>query len=289
VAVAGGPAELVGDPEELGGEGVLGPEVDVLRAPPLHDVAAVHQDDGVGDREGLLLVVGDVDGGDPDGLLEPPHLDAEPLAHLGVEVRQGLVHQEDAGLDHQRPGHRHALLLAPGEGRGLPVHDPFQVPDLDERQHLLHPGPHLGVGDLPQPQAVGHVVEDGHVGPERVVLEHHGRAARLRRQPCDVLGAEEDPAAVRRDEPRDAAEQRGLPAAGRPQDRRQPAAREVDVDPAERGDPAVALGQPLDPDVHQIFGGVSEDPPDAPPRVAAAKPPLGRRPMNRTAPPLGDR
>jgi hypothetical protein len=40
------------------------------------------------------------------------------LAELGVQVRQGLVEQQDFGMDHQRPRQGHALLLAAGQLAG---------------------------------------------------------------------------------------------------------------------------------------------------------------------------
>ena len=44
---------------------------------------------------------------------------AQPRAQLGADVRveraEGLVEQQDLGLDGQRAGERHALALAAGE------------------------------------------------------------------------------------------------------------------------------------------------------------------------------
>ena len=65
---------------------------------------------------------------------------AQPLAqlgpHLGVERPEGLVQQEDLGLDGQRPGQRHPLALATRELRGVAL---GQVGQADELQQLVDP------------------------------------------------------------------------------------------------------------------------------------------------------
>ena len=60
-----------------------------------------------------------------------------------------------------------------------------------------------------------HVVGDGHVRIEGVVLEHHGDVALLRRHGVHHPRADQDLAAGDGLEPRDHAQQRRLPAAGR--------------------------------------------------------------------------
>ena len=47
--------------------------------------------------------------------MQPLDLDAQFGAQLGVEVRQRLVEQEDAGVAHQRAADRDALALAARE------------------------------------------------------------------------------------------------------------------------------------------------------------------------------
>ena len=61
------------------------------------------------------LVVGDVDGRVAVFVVQAAHLEAHLLAQVGVEVGQRLVEQQRLGLDDQRAGQRHALLLAAGQ------------------------------------------------------------------------------------------------------------------------------------------------------------------------------
>ncbi len=84
----------------------------------LGDAAGIHDDDAVGDGQGFLLVVGDVDHGQAQRLLEGADLLAHVAAQLGVQVGQRLVEQQHLRLQHDGAGHRHALLLAAGEFAG---------------------------------------------------------------------------------------------------------------------------------------------------------------------------
>ena len=83
--------------------------------------AVVHHDDLVGHDERLALVVGDVDRGDAELALDAAELELHLLAQLAVERGERLVEQQEVRLEHQRPGDRHALLLAAGELVDAPV------------------------------------------------------------------------------------------------------------------------------------------------------------------------
>ena len=77
--------------------------------------------------------MGDVDGGDAHLLLDAADLRAHGHAELGVQVGQRLVKKQDAWLHHQRPGQRHALLLAAGELIG---HAAFHARQLHQLQDI---------------------------------------------------------------------------------------------------------------------------------------------------------
>jgi len=90
-----------------------------------------------------------------------------------------------------------------------------EVIQLHQLQRLGHALVAVVGTDLLHAQAEGHVLFDGHVGEQRIALEHHADAALLRAQGHDVLAVEEDLAAIYRRQPGDAAQQRGLAATGR--------------------------------------------------------------------------
>lgn len=76
-----------------------------LLEPPL-----VEDADLVGDRERLSLIVGDEDRGGPGGAQDLFDLVAHLRAEVRVQVREGLVEQDQRRR--QGAGDRHALLLA---------------------------------------------------------------------------------------------------------------------------------------------------------------------------------
>ena len=89
--------------------------VDLVRRGELLDDAALHHRDAVGERQRLDLVVGDVDHGVAELLMQLLDLDPQFGAQLGVEIGERLVEQEDVDVAHQRAADRDALALAARE------------------------------------------------------------------------------------------------------------------------------------------------------------------------------
>lgn len=135
----------------------------------------------------------DVDGRDAEAALQRRDLGAGLHAKLRVEVRQRLVHEEHAGLTHNRAAHRDALALAARERLRLAVEVVLEVKQLRGFEHPLGALFLRDTGDL---QGEAHVLGDGHVRVERVVLEHHRDVAILRRDVGDVRFADENAALV---------------------------------------------------------------------------------------------
>src|SRR5215813_1973623 len=95
------PGQEVHVPDEVGHERREGPVVDRARLIELLDHAVGHDRDPVGHGQRLTLVVGDVDEGDPDLLLDPLELYLHLLAELQVECAQGFVQEQHARPHHQ--------------------------------------------------------------------------------------------------------------------------------------------------------------------------------------------
>ena len=100
------------------------------RRPDLLEHPGAHHRDPVTQSHRLGLVVGDVDRGRLELLLDPRDLGSHLHAQLGVEVRQRLVHQEHLGVADDRAPHRDALALAAGQVGGLAVEMLLEVEDL---------------------------------------------------------------------------------------------------------------------------------------------------------------
>ena len=156
--------------------------VEDLRRADLLEQAFVHDGDPLAHRHRLDLVVGDVDDGRLEPLVESRDLGARLDAQLGVEVGERLVHQEHRGLAHDGATERDALALAAGELLRLAIEE---LVELDGLGGLLDPALDLGLGDLAQLQPEREVLADRHVRVERVALEDHRDVAVLGRDVVD--------------------------------------------------------------------------------------------------------
>ena len=80
---------------------------------------AVDDDDLVGHREGLFLVMGDEDGSDMHLVVQAPQPVPQLLTHAGIDRAEGLVQQQHLGLWRQCARQRDTLALAAGELPGI--------------------------------------------------------------------------------------------------------------------------------------------------------------------------
>jgi hypothetical protein len=229
-----------GAAHEPGDEDVRRPVVDLLRAAQLLDLALVHHADPVRERHRLDLVVGDVDRGDAQPLVDPLELGADLAAQLGVEVRQRFVEQEGLGFTDQRPSHRDPLPLATRQLGGLAVE---QLGDPEDVADLVDPAVDLRLGRLALAQSVGEVLAHAHVRVERVVLEHHRDVALARSLLGDDLAPHPDVTRGGLVQAGQQAERRALPAAGGPHEDHELAVGDEEVELLERDHTVgVALG-----------------------------------------------
>ena len=150
---------------------------------------------------------------------------------MASRLPNGLVHQHDRPVLHERADQRDALALPSGKrrragGEGLRQADlPQQQPRPVEVRPLA-----------PQPRAEDRIVEDARPGEQQVVLAHIGH----RRRPHPACG----PAAQPCDQP----QQAGLADAARPQQAGPDARFETDIQPVEQRNPAIGEGGPANID-----------------------------------------
>ena len=213
--------------DERGDEAVGRLVVDFLRRADLLQHAVRHDPDPVGHRQGLALVVGDVDEGDVGPFLDRAQLGAHVLAQLEVERAQRLVEQHHLGLDRECSGDRHPLLLAARElAHGL-VRGVGQV---DQAQELLGPLAALGLVDPAHLEPEGDVLPDRHQREQRQVLEDQRGGTLVGADAAHVPAADPDGALGRIDEARNHAQDGGLAAAGRAEKGEELAGPDGDVD-----------------------------------------------------------
>ncbi len=213
-------------------EGGVEPDLgDVARARqadlPLADDArgraGAHDDDAVGERDGFLEVVGDEHHRLAVGAPQLQQEIAHDLPGLRVERAEGLVHQQDARVADQHLGEADALALAarehvrvaPGEGGKADAGKP--APRL-----LLRFG-RGRAGDL---QPDGDVLQRRLPREQRLGLEE---IAGLAVQPGERLAIDADAAGGGDEQAGGGVEERGLAAAGRPDDGDELAIRDGEV------------------------------------------------------------
>ena len=112
--------------------------VHVGRRAHLLEAAVVDDGQAVGHLHGLLLVVGDQHRRHGQGVVQVAQPQAQLGAHLGVEGAEGLVEEQDLGLDGQGPGQGHALALAARELRRVAL---AEVGQADQLEQLVDPAP----------------------------------------------------------------------------------------------------------------------------------------------------
>ena len=177
-----------GQADEAGHKEVGRRVVKLQRRTNLLDVAHGHADDAVGQGQGLGLVVGDVEHGGGEPLVQQQDLPPGGAAEFRIQVAEGLVEQEHLGVPDDGAPHGHALPLAAGELGRLLVELGGEAQNFRRRQHLLMDD--VGIF-LPHGEGKGHVFIDGHVAVQGVVLEHHGHIPVLGGGGGDVLPVQE--------------------------------------------------------------------------------------------------
>ena len=193
-----------------------------VRLVPLFEAALLHDADHVADGECFHLVVGHHQRRDAGLLEDAAHFFGEAFAQFDVEAGERLVQQQQARLRRERARQGNALLLAAGQlVREFALH----AAKADQFQHVLHAPATLLFVAVMTVQAEANVGFDVQVRKQREVLEHHADAALLggdaHAGAVQQLAVEQDAAGMRLFEAGDGAQQGGLAAAGRTDQRAQ--------------------------------------------------------------------
>ncbi len=183
-------------------------------------------DDPVSHRHRLDLVVGDVDRGHAELVLQAGDLRAHVDAELRIEIREWLVHQVRLRLPDDRSSHCHALPLASRECARLAIEERLEPEDVGCLSHTLVD---LVLRLLSQPQAEGDVVVDREMWVERITLEDHRDVAVSCGHPVDDAISDSQHALADLLEPRDHPKCRRLPAPGRSDEHHELAVRDLQV------------------------------------------------------------
>src|SRR5260370_3228266 len=113
------PLKLVAGADKAGSEDRARIAVNLLGLVELFDAPLGHHRDAIRNSQGLFLVVGHIDGGHLELLLDAADLVAQGDAYFGIEGREGFIEQEYLGFDGQGTSQGDTLLLATGELMGI--------------------------------------------------------------------------------------------------------------------------------------------------------------------------
>ena len=235
------------------GEAGAGSSVDPFGRARVLDPPVARDHAQIGQRHGLLLVVGDVDEGGADALLDGLQLVLHLAPELEVERAERLVEQQHRRLDHERAGE---APRADAGRRKLVRPAPRDMLQPDQRQRILDGAAALGARDALHQQPEADVAADAHVGKQRVILKRRwpsgaGQGVVVQSTPAirtrPALGARKPP---RIDNnvvlPDGRAEQHGVA-------RR----RDLERDVAQRLDRAEAVGDGLDSTTGSVTSALS--------------------------------
>src|SRR4029077_19413585 len=124
---------------------VNGPGLSDLQNPPM-----LHDGDPVGQYERFLLIVGHVNCGGAQLLMNPPKLHLHFASELRIEVAEGFVQKEHLWFYDDGPAERNSLLLSPRELTREASAEAGQAHQVQRRVYLAL---NLLVRNLSQPQA----------------------------------------------------------------------------------------------------------------------------------------
>src|SRR5262249_6351073 len=148
---------------------------------------------------------------------------------------EGIRYREDGGENGGTARERDSLAVAAGQFVWSSLGHGFE-PDHGERRR--HPALAFFGGNTPHPQRERDVLGDVHMRPQRIGLEHHADAAVFRRQRkarrADDLVRQPDRAGIGWFEPPHQPQQRGLAAAGGPEQRKELAISDREADALDR-------------------------------------------------------
>ncbi len=220
-------AEEVDASEEGGGEAVDGAAVEIERRADLLDDPLVEKRDAVAHAEGFAAVVGHIDGGQGAFPADAADFQAHFIAEFRVEVGKRFVEKQNPRRNRHRAGQRHTLLLSAGKRRHAPL---GEIGHPYKGKGVRHFFPDVFFRLTRGAESEGDIFKYGEVRPESVVLEDHRRLPFFGWKTGDVRVVEKDFSVVGFQQSGDDPQQGGFSAAGRPQQEKEFARGDLQMD-----------------------------------------------------------
>ena len=89
--------------------------IDLIRRPDLLKASVVHHSDRIRHVDGFFLIMGDIDKGDPQLLLQALQLVLHGTPQLQIQRTKGFVQKKHLRIIHKRSGYGYSLTLTAGK------------------------------------------------------------------------------------------------------------------------------------------------------------------------------
>ncbi len=147
----------------------------------LHQTIA-HDDDLVCHGHGFDLIVGHINRGGLQTLMQSLDLATHLHAQLGIEIGQRFVKQKHLWITHNRTAHSHTLTLTAGKLAWKAIQ---QLVEAENFGCTINAAVAFFFRRVFQHEREAHIVGNRHMRIERIILEYHGDIAFLGAQVID--------------------------------------------------------------------------------------------------------
>jgi hypothetical protein len=176
----------------------------------LFELPVVHHGHTVPEGHGFALIVGDIEEGGADLLVNLDELNQHPLTQFQIEGGEGLIEEEELRFVDKGTSDRHALFLTTTD---LPRFFPGVIVELGQIEHAVDFSGNFGGCAPGDTEAESNVFSDREMGKQRVVLKDGINRPKTRRNRRGILSVDQNLAFVGLQKPGQHPKQGSLTAA----------------------------------------------------------------------------
>jgi len=161
---------------------VAGVFIQLLRSSNLLNETVTHNNDTGSHGHSFGLVVGNIDEGGLEFLMQTGQVGSHLGTQLSIQVGQRLVQKEDLRITDDGTAQSNTLSLTTGQSGRLSLKQMRNAEDLSGSGNTVLD---LSLGHMTDLQTESHIIKNSHVRIQSVVLEHHGNVTILGRNVID--------------------------------------------------------------------------------------------------------
>ena len=177
--------DKVNQTDEVGNHFVGRLGIDFVRRTDLLYNAGTHNNYAVAHCHCFALIVGYINNGDAQFLLNSKDFKAHGFTQLSIQVRQRFVQQQQAGLCYQSARQSYTLLLTAGQLMRITL---AVFAQMNQLQHLLYAFFAFLFIYLLNFQRIAYIFGNSHMRPNSIGLEYHTDITFFRRSKAALNG-----------------------------------------------------------------------------------------------------